>query len=42
MLYSEWVSMYGKKDYKKIQKELFNLRCKYLIKNEDIKKVVCK
>lgn len=42
MLYSEWVSMYGKKDYKKIQKELFNLRCKYLIKNEDIKKIVCK
>ena len=42
LLYSEWVSMYGKKDYKKIQKELFNLRCKYLIKNEDIMKVVCK
>ena len=36
------VAMYGEKDYKKIQKELFNLRCEYLIKDEDIKKVVCK
>ena len=42
LLYSEWVTMYGKKDYKRIQKELFNLRCEYLIKNEDIKNAICK
>ncbi len=42
MLYSEWVTMMGKKDYLKIKEEILQLRCKYIIKNESIKKTVCK
>ena len=40
-LYSSWVSMFSKEDYKNIHKELLELKCKYVIKDEKIKKYIC-
>ena len=42
LIYSEWVTMMSREDYKNIKKEIFRLRCEYVITNEDIKAAVCK
>ena len=42
MLYSEWVTMMGKDDYQRIQKEIHKLKCEYVITDKEIRKIICK